>query len=125
MNSIKLKGTLGSDPKFKFFNSGAGICEFSIAEYNGKYKASDKIPTGKAVGDKKTLWHNIKMWAKDIDPQIVKGVEVEITGRLDVEIFTNKDGVEVNKPVIYIDVDSITGIQSIKISEWYATKKWY
>ena len=123
MNSIKLKGRLGKDPQFKFFTSGAGICEFNLAVYNGKYKQADKLPEGKSVGDTKTLWLTCKMWAKDIDPNIVEGAEVEITGKLDIEVFTTKSGVEANKPVIWIDVDSFSGIQSIALSDWYINKK--
>lgn len=123
MNSIKLKGTLGKDPQFKFFTSCAGICEFNLAVYNGKYKQADRLPEGKSVGDTKTLWLTCKMWAKDIDPNIVKGAEVELTGKLDIEVFTTKSGVEANKPVIWIDVDSFSGIQSIALSDWYINRK--
>lgn len=83
MNTITIHGTVGQDPELRYSGSQMAILTFSLADNYGK---DDK---------KKTTWHNIVVFnklAENVASSISKGDTVLITGRLEQEEFTKKDG---------------------------------
>ena len=90
LNQWTLVGRLGSDPEVKFFESGANVSRFAIA-----------VNRTKTVTD----WYDIAGWAKPgeiIGEYARKGTLIEVTGRLDYEQWTNKDGVIITKPLLNV-----------------------
>lgn len=83
MNNITIHGTVGQEPELRYSGSQMAILTFSVADNYGK---DDK---------KKTTWHNIVVFnklAENVANSINKGDTVLITGRLEQEEFTKKDG---------------------------------
>mgnify|MGYP003612183361 CR=1 FL=1 len=83
MNNITIHGTVGQDPELKFSASQMAILTFSVADNYGK---DDK---------KKTTWHNVVVFGKvaeNVANSIAKGDTVLISGRLEQDEFTKKDG---------------------------------
>lgn len=83
MNNITIHGTVGQEPELRYSGSQMAILTFSVADNYGK---DDK---------KKTTWHNIVVFnklAENVANSITKGDTVLITGRLEQEEFTKKDG---------------------------------
>lgn len=82
-NNITVHGTVGGEPELRFSQSGNAVLTFSVADNYGK---DDK---------KKTTWWNIIVFGKlaeNTANSINKGTSILVTGRLEQEEFTNKDG---------------------------------
>lgn len=89
VNTVRLCGNLGQDPKVNYFDSGRAKAEFSIA-VNEKY-------TDKKTGEKKehTEWINIIAWdnvAQFAEKLLRKGSGVIIDGKVRSESWKDKDG---------------------------------
>jgi len=83
MNNITVHGTVGKDPDLRYSASGTAVLTFAIADNYGK---DDK---------KKTTWWDIIVFGKlaeNVANTITKGTSVLITGRLEQEEYTKKDG---------------------------------
>lgn len=83
MNNITIHGNVGQEPELKYTPSQMAVIQFTIADTYGK---DDK---------KKTTWHNITAFGKlaeNIAASISKGDSVIVTGRMEQEEFTKKDG---------------------------------
>ena len=83
MNNITIHGTVGQDPELRYSGSQMAILTFSVADNYGK---DDK---------KKTTWHNVVVFnklAENVANSISKGDTVLITGRIEQEEYTKKDG---------------------------------
>lgn len=83
MNNITIHGTVGQEPELRYSGSQMAILTFSVADNYGK---DDK---------KKTTWHNVVVFnklAENVANSITKGDTVLITGRIEQEEFTKKDG---------------------------------
>ena len=83
MNNITVHGTVGKDPDLRYSASGTAVLTFAIADNYGK---DDK---------KKTTWWDIIVFGKlaeNVANTISKGTSVLITGRLEQEEYTKKDG---------------------------------
>ena len=83
MNNITVHGTVGKDPDLRYSASGTAVLTFAIADNYGK---DDK---------KKTTWWDIIVFGKlaeNVANTIAKGTSVLITGRLEQEEYTKKDG---------------------------------
>lgn len=98
MNNIALIGRVGRDPEIKTISTNGGdklIAETSLAVYR---PAKEK--------DKQTVWFNIKAFgasAERLEQYVKKGHQLGITGRMDCEKFTTKDGVDKERWVVIVD----------------------
>ena len=82
-NHISIHGNIGQPPELKYTNSQLEVAEFTVADNYGK---DDK---------KKTTWHNVVVFGKlalNIASTFTKGDSVIISGRLEKEEYTKKDG---------------------------------
>ena len=82
-NHITVHGKIGQEPEMRYTGSQMAVISFSIADTYGK---DDK---------KKTTWHNITAFgslAENFASSVSKGDTVIVTGRLEQEEFTKKDG---------------------------------
>jgi single-strand DNA-binding protein len=83
MNTVTIHGTVGQEPELRFSASQNAVLTFSVADNYGK---DDK---------KKTTWWNVIVFGKlaeNVANTINKGTSVIITGRLEQEEFTTKEG---------------------------------
>lgn len=81
MNNLIIAGQLGKDAEVKFLSSGDAVCNFSIADSQGK--------------DKPTIWWNCQLFGKraeSLSPYLVKGQSVTVTGNVSEREWTDKDG---------------------------------
>lgn len=82
-NNITIHGTVGQEPELRYSASQNAVLTFSVADNYGK---DDK---------KKTTWWNVIVFGKlaeNVANTINKGTSVIITGRVEQEEFTTKDG---------------------------------
>ena len=83
MNNITVHGTVGKDPELRYSPSGTAVLTFAIADNYGK---DDK---------KKTTWWDIIVFGKlgeNVANTIAKGTSILVSGRLEQEEYTKKDG---------------------------------
>ena len=69
MNNITIAGSLGRDAELKHLSSGDSICNFSIADSQGR--------------DKPTIWWNCSLFGKRADSlaqYLTKGQAVTVSG---------------------------------------------
>lgn len=81
MNSITICGQLGKDSEVKFLQSGDAICNFSIADSQGK--------------DKPTIWWNCALFGKraeSLSKYLLKGQSVTVVGSVSEREWVDKDG---------------------------------
>lgn len=90
INRVELLGRLGEDPKA--FGKDGDMCSFCLA-------TSDTWKD-KETGEKKeqTEWHNVKVFNKGLAgvclSYLEKGSRVALSGKLQTNKYTDKDGVE-------------------------------
>ncbi len=83
MNNVTIHGTVGKEPELRFSQGGNAVLNFTVADNYGK---DDK---------KKTTWWDVIVFGKlaeNVANTINKGTSVIITGRLEQEEYTKKDG---------------------------------
>jgi single-strand DNA-binding protein len=83
MNSITVAGTLGKDAEVKYLANGDAICNFSVADSQGR--------------DKPTIWWNCSLYGKrseSLSQYLIKGQAVTVTGSVSEREWTSKDGVK-------------------------------
>lgn len=97
-NSVQFTGRLGSDPEFHKFAKGKMVMNINLAINCGYRKGDEWID--------KTLW---KRGKKFINPdyanrykEMKKGDLISIMGRLEPNIYTNKEGKAVNEDYVMI-----------------------
>jgi len=81
MNVITVAGTLGKDAEVKYLASGDAICNFSVADSQGR--------------DKPTIWWNCGLYgkrAKSLSQYLTKGQAVTVTGTVSEREWTDKEG---------------------------------
>ena len=81
MNVITVAGTLGKDAEVKYLSSGDPICNFSVADSQGR--------------DKPTIWWNCGLYGKraeSLSQYLVKGQAVTVTGTVSEREWTDKNG---------------------------------
>jgi single-strand DNA-binding protein len=81
MNSITIAGTLGKDAEVKYLANGDAICNFSVADSQGR--------------EKPTMWWNCGLYGKraeSLSQYLVKGQAVTVTGSVSEREWTSKDG---------------------------------
>lgn len=81
MNNITVAGQLGKDSEIKFLSSGDAVCNFSVADSQGR--------------DKPTIWWNCQLFGKraeSLSKYLTKGQSVTVSGSLSEREWTDKDG---------------------------------
>lgn len=81
MNNITVAGTLGRDAEIKHMANGDAIASFSVADSQGK--------------DKATIWWNCSLFGKraeSLAPYLLKGGAVTVSGNVTEREWTDKDG---------------------------------
>ena len=81
MNSISIAGQLGKDAEQRFLPNGDPVASFSVADNQGK--------------DKEPIWWRASLFGKratSLQPYLVKGQQVTISGSVSENSFTDKDG---------------------------------
>ena len=79
LNSTNLAGRIGKNPELKTVGNGKSVCKFSLAtnDYG------------------KTNWHQIELWnqpAEFASRYLKKGDEVIVSGSIDYQDWTDRDG---------------------------------
>jgi single-strand DNA-binding protein len=81
MNSITVAGTLGKDAEVKYHANGDAICNFSVADSQGR--------------DKPTIWWNCGLYGKraeSLSQYLVKGQAVTVSGSISEREWTDREG---------------------------------
>lgn len=81
MNIITIAGSLGKDAEIRFLPNGDPVCNFSVADSQGK--------------DKPTIWWNCALFGKraeSLSQYLTKGQSVTIAGQVTERAYTDKDG---------------------------------
>ena len=81
MNLITIAGGLGRDAELKYLNNGDPICNFSVADSQGR--------------DKGTIWWNCTLFGKRgeaLSQYLTKGQSVTVVGTITEREWTSKDG---------------------------------
>lgn len=81
MNVITIAGGLGRDAELKYLNSGDAVCNFSVADSQGR--------------DKPTIWWNCTLFGKrgeSLSQYLTKGQSVTVSGTITEREWTDKDG---------------------------------
>ena len=95
MITATIVGNVGKKPEAKVSNSGKMMCRFSVASTK---KVEGKEPV--------TSWVNILAFAEQAEmcgDRLNQGDRVMVTGRLEVEKYVNKDGVEQTSVTLLAD----------------------
>jgi len=83
MNSISLAGTVGKDAEVRYLQNGDAVCNFSVADSEGR--------------DKPTIWWNCTLYGKraeGLSQYITKGSKVSVIGKVSERAWTDKNGQE-------------------------------
>ena len=81
MNSLTLTGNLGKDAEIRYMQDGSAICNFSVADSQGK--------------DKGSIWWNCALWGKraeSLSQYLTKGQQVTVVGTVSEREYVDKDG---------------------------------
>lgn len=84
MNSLTITGNLGKDCETRFLPNGDPVTSFSVADSQGKDKAS--------------IWWNCSIFGKraeSLAQYLTKGQTVTVIGTIGEREYTNRDGVKV------------------------------
>jgi len=87
-NSCQFIGRLGKDPDFTVTSVGKPVAKFSLAVDQGKDHQGNKVAP---------LWLNVVAWerlAEIVEKYAVKGAQVFVSGRLQVRLYDDKNGVK-------------------------------
>lgn len=106
VNKVIIVGNIGRDPEIKYQQSGATICNLSVAT-SSKWK-------DKATGEMKeeTEWHRVILFSRlaEVAAEYTsKGSTVYVEGRLRTRKWKDKDGVEKYSTEILGDVLQLLG----------------
>lgn len=86
LNKVIFIGRLTKDPELRFTESGAGLCQFTLA-VDRPYK--------KRNGNKETDFINVVVWRKLAEicaKYLAKGQLAAVEGRLEIRSYTNREG---------------------------------
>lgn len=106
INQISLVGRLGQDPEPRYFETGAMVCNLSLA-VKPPYKSEEPH------------WWNIEAWGKlaeTLSNWAKKGSLIAIEGEVKIDCWIDKDGQPCSKPVI--KVNSLNLLSSSKKEEF-------
>ena len=91
MNQVRLVGNIGNQPEIKVTTNGFQILQFNMA-VSEKYKE-----------EVKTNWFSVKVLGKTTEPLtgvLQRGMRVDVTGKLEVEKWTDKEGNKKERTVV-------------------------
>lgn len=91
INSVILVGRAGQDPEMRYFESGKVKTSFSIAV--NRWSKNGET----------TDWFNVELWDKQAEvagQYVKKGSLIALDGRLAIDKWSGKDGVERERAVI-------------------------
>lgn len=83
MNVITVAGNLGRDAELRHAPSGDAVCQFSVADNQGK--------------DKEAIWWRCNLWGKRaeaLSQYLTRGTSVTVSGSVSERKWTDKDGQE-------------------------------
>lgn len=104
LNKVVLIGRLTRDPETRYTAAGVGMCSFSIA-VDRKFKDKD--------GNKKTDFFRCTAWrqtAEFVQNYITKGRLVAVTGSVEINDYTDRDG---NKRTsVDVQCDAVEALES-------------
>lgn len=83
MNSITIAGNISKDAEIRYTNSGDPVCNFSVADNQGK--------------DKDAIFWNAGLYGKraeSLSKFLVKGQAVTITGSISTNSYKDKNGID-------------------------------
>ena len=104
-NQIVLIGRLGQDPEIRYLQSGAAVCEVSLA-----VNRTTKGPDGNYVTD----WIRCQFWekkAETLNTYVKKGQMISVTGSLRIESW-EKDGQKHSKAFVHVEGFQMLGSKS-------------
>jgi single-strand DNA-binding protein len=87
-NTIHVFGNLGDNPTLHVFESGAQVCNFSLAD-SSKFKNN----AGEVV--ERVTWHRVSVWGKPAEnckKYLTKGRQVYVTGELQQRVVVDDNG---------------------------------
>lgn len=87
--SITVHGNLTGDPEIRYFSSGAGVTEFTVAQ-NPRFRQGDGSWT-----DGEAIFLTVKAWrdlGENVAETLHKGDRVTVTGRLRRRTWTDDQG---------------------------------
>lgn len=88
MNSVRLIGNVGAEPKVKELSSGRKMATLSLATTEKRKDAQGKLTDH-------TDWHNLVFWGRQADVvagYVTRGAKLAIEGRLSHRDYTGADG---------------------------------
>ena len=91
MNQVRLVGNIGNQPELKATQTGFQILQFNLA-VSEKYKEEIK-----------TTWFSVKALGKTTEAlvgNLQRGMRVDVTGKLEVEKWTDKEGNKKERTVV-------------------------
>ncbi len=89
-NKVFIVGYLGRDPELRYTPQGDAVCNFSVASTERR-----RDPGGELQD--KTTWFRVSAWGRQAEvanQYLKKGSQVFIEGRLSLEEYTDRDGVQ-------------------------------
>ena len=95
MNNIQVHGNVGRDLELRFTGSGVPVCKIPLADTRGK-KGEEQ----------KTIWYDVVTFnemAEAVADEVQKGDRLIVTGRLQIEDYTKKDGTPAKRVEILAD----------------------
>lgn len=107
VNKVILIGHLGKDPQVTTFESGFKKATFSLA-------TSERVLDKENKWTDHTEWHNIVLWRKSGDVNLLKGDLIYLEGRLRTRQYQDKNGV--TKYFHEILADKVTKLSTKKES---------
>lgn len=83
MNTISIAGNIAKDAEIRYTTSGDPVCNFSVADNQGK--------------DKEAIFWNCGLYGKRVEAlskYLVKGQAITIAGSISTNKYTDKNGVD-------------------------------
>lgn len=98
MNSITVAGSLGKDAELRYLPNGDAVCNFSVADSQGK--------------DKTTIWWRASLFGKraeSLAPYLLKGQAVAVSGSITEREYTDSTGAQKKAQEIRVNDVALQG----------------
>lgn len=98
MNSITVAGQLGKDAEIRYLPNGDAVCNFSVADSQGR--------------EKPTIWWRCSLFGKRAESllqYLKKGQSVTVTGGVTEREYTDKDGAQKNAQEVRVNDIALQG----------------
>lgn len=92
LNRIEMIGNIGTDPEFKYFESGAMKTKFTLAVNRYDHKEKKEV----------TDWFDVETFSK-LAEFLKKGIKVCVAGKLITNVWKNKDDKFMKNYIIVAD----------------------